>query len=255
MLEGKGDVAFLTREIADRDLATYRAHHDGRSPLVVPVAAGAWNHLGYVDAVAVIVNRANPLSSISFRALDSIFSLSRWRGGPATTQWGQLGLEGAWVDRRIAIMGGGAWRGEESARALTIRRIVLSLPGHRGLWRDAPDGGQESDVVQRVGHDEAAIGFTGMGHLSADVRAVPVMSGDGPAVALDARSAAEGTYPLTRTIDLLIPTDVEGHPSKSALRFALFLLSPRGQSIVADQGDFASLPHRLRAAAMTMLGR
>lgn len=239
-LHGKRDFALLTREIAEADLATFRAAHDGRSPLVLPVAAGNWNRFGYVDAVGVIVHRSNPIRSLSLRQLDAIFSTTRRRGGAEVRTWGDLGLRGNWAARPVKLAGGGGWAAEESARALTIRRIVF---GTGGRWKPAPGSGDDSDVVERVGRDPAAIGFTGMGHLSADVRAIPLTIAGKP-VAPSETSARAGTYPLLRTVDLLIDPPTA---SAATLAFARFLLSDASQAITARQGDVMPLPRGVLA--------
>lgn len=235
-LGGQRDFAFMTREISEPDLAAFRRGHQGRDPVVLPIAAGAWNRFGYVDAVVVIVNRANPLRSISLRNLDSIFSVSRQRGGAAVTVWRQLGITGALGDQPIRIMGSGAWTQTESARALTIRRHVLSAERGAGIWRAVPDGGSEAEVVERVGSDRAAIGFTGAGHLSAAVRALAVEG-----VSATPRSAANGRYPLLRTVDLLFDAPGGAADARTAA-LAAWLLSAKGQAVIARQGDFAPLP-------------
>ena len=85
-LDGQADFAFLTRELAERDLATFRRGHDGADPVIVPVAGGAWNHFGFVDAVVIIVHRANPIRRLSFKQLAAIYSRSR--GGEGAPDWG-----------------------------------------------------------------------------------------------------------------------------------------------------------------------
>ena len=212
----------------------------------------AGDRFGYVDAVAVIVNRANPIRSLSFAQLDAIFSRSRLRGGRAVVTWRDLGLRDALRARPVRLVGGGGWAGEESARALTMRRTVLTVGGRRGVWRPAPDSGGEAEVVERVGGDVAAIGFTGMGHLSNAVRAVPIAGPGRRSVALTAASAASGSYPLLRTVDLLVdPAD----RSAMTWRLARFLLSTTGQAVVAAQDKLAILPPDRLARSRTLVGR
>lgn len=237
-LDGRLAFAFLTREIAEADLARYRAGHDGREPCIVPVAGGNWKRFGYVDAVAFIVNRQNPLRRLSFRQIDSIYASPPLHGGPNARTWGELGLGGSWRHRPIRIKGGDAWSKEESARALTVRRQVLSREGRTGLWTLAPGTGDDQDVVARVAADPEAIGFTGLGHVEGAVRVVAINRDGEPAILPTADTARSGRYPLLRTIDML----VDPHATASAFPFAHFLLSRRGQSVIAQQGDFMKLP-------------
>ncbi|MEO5494977.1 MAG: substrate-binding domain-containing protein [Sphingomonas sp.] len=249
-LEGRADFSFLTREISEADLATFRRSY-GADPVVVPVARGAWDKFGYVDAVAIIVNDANPVRRLTLRQIDTAFSSSRLRGGSGD-DWGALGVS-QWRGRPVHIAGGGAWSGEESARALTIRRHVLSAGGRRGIWRPAPRSGNEADVVARVAADPLAVGYTGVGHIGPGVHAVAVALTDGSAAYLPtAITIASGRYPLARTVDLFLPPKAVCRP-RGSVDFARYVLSPAGQNVVRTLGPFLPLTTRqLRRSALLL---
>lgn len=238
-LEHRTDFAFLTRDIAEADLATYRRTHPG-DPVVIAVANGAWNGFGLVDPVVVIVNRANPLRAITFRQLDGLLSRTRWRGGPAIARWADLGVQG-WGDAPIHVKGGEAWAAEESARALTVRRRVLSLRSRRGEWRLFLGSGRETDVVADVAADPLGIGLTGLGHLAAGVRPLALAAEGGRPTPPTRAAISAGRYPLARTVDLLLPRAPDGCLNPRAQRFAAWLLSPAGQALVRRQGTFLPL--------------
>lgn len=246
-LEGSADFALLTREAAEADLTVFREHHAGRAPFVLPVAAGNWNRFGYVDAVAVIVHRNNPVGSLSLAQLDAVFSTTRWRGHAPVTRWEDVGVALPLGTEPIRVLGGLDWQRQESARALTVRRHVLSVNGQVGSWREVPEGGSEAEVVNRVGRDPAGIGFTGMGHLSDDVRAVPIEQ-----VALTARTARSGSYPLLRTVDLLLDAP-DGRIDPRLRRLARSLLRRATQQAIAAQGDLGPLPRRALGRARRRL--
>lgn len=251
-LEGRLDFAFLTRDLAEADLATFRRHHGGGEPLRLPVAGGSWNRLGHVDPVAVIVHAANPLQSLDLAQLEAIFM-----PGPTTAaaivHWDQLGVE-AWRGRPLRLAGGGAWQAEESARALFLRQQVFARPASARGWRPAPDSGDESDNVARVAADPLAIGFTGLGHLLPGTRALAIAPRAGmDAVAPDLEAVASGRYPLARTVDLLLPRDAQGRLDPAVVRFAAFLLGDRGQAIIAAQGTFLPLDGCRRRQSLAWL--
>jgi phosphate transport system substrate-binding protein len=251
-LEGRADFAFLTREISEADLATFRRSY-GADPVVVPVAGGAWDKLGYVDAVAIIVNDANPVRRLTLRQIDAALSTTRWRGGVGD-DWGALGVP-QWRGRPVHIAGGGAWSGEESARALTIRRHVLSVSGRRGIWRRAPGTGNEADAVARVAADPLAIGFTGVGHIGPGVHAVALALSERAAAYLPTASTiATGRYPLARTVDLLLPPATACR-SPDGIDFARYLLGPAGQNVVRTLGPFLPLTSRQQRRSVLLLAR
>lgn len=248
-LDGRRDFAFLTREIAEEDLTRFRrAHKD--DPVIIPVAGGSWDRFGYVDPVVVIVNAANPIRSLSLAQIDAIFSTSRLRGHAAITDWGAAGVA-EWRGRRVKTMGGDAWSGVESARALSIRRHVLSVGGRVGSWRASPGTGGEADNVERVARDPLAIAFTGAGHILPGTRAVPIVPRPGATPVLPTRDAVvSGRYPLSRTVDLLIARRADGTIAPALAQFAGYLLSKKGQETVAGDDSFLPLTPAQRDRAL-----
>lgn len=252
-LNGRLDFAFLTREIAEADLATYRSAHGGADPVIVPVAGGSWNRFGYVDPVVVIVNEANPLRAIDLMRIDAIFSTSRLRGGRDVTEWGGAGVPG-WRGKPIHIVGADAWSGDESARALFVRRHVLSLGKLRGAWRTVPDSGGEADNVERVARDPLAIGFTGFGHVLPGTRALAIIPHAGARPVEPTRETiASRRYPFARTVDLLLKRRADGCIDPALAAFAMWVIGPEGQAIVTRQGVFLPLTREQTAASRRLL--
>lgn len=78
----------------------------GYEPFRIKVCAAAYILKSHVSAIGVYVNKDNPLTSLSLRKLDAIFSAERRRGYSADiSTWGQLGLTGVWADRPIHLYG------------------------------------------------------------------------------------------------------------------------------------------------------
>src|SRR5688500_3196919 len=55
------------------------------------------------DALAVYVNKDNPLEKATLADIDGAFSKSRRRGGKNVGSWGQIGLTGDWAARPISL--------------------------------------------------------------------------------------------------------------------------------------------------------
>src|SRR5688572_21400074 len=59
-----------------------------------------------VDALAVFVNKDNPIKCLTLAQVDAVFSKSRRRGAKEdVTTWGQLGLTGEWATRPVSLYG------------------------------------------------------------------------------------------------------------------------------------------------------
>ena len=241
-LRGGLDFALLTRELTATDLETYQRGHGG-PPIVIPVARGSFREFGLVDTIVIIVHQDNPLRGLSYAQVDAVYSQSRLHGGTAARVWGDLGLSsGPWSSRPIRALGGGREGEDDSAKAATVRRRVLSIGAARGIWRaDIDAAGRGPDgVAARVAADRNAIGITALGHLVPGVRAVPIsVAASGPFVAPTWRHVVAGRYPLVRTIDLILSRSRKEDPV--LLEFARFLISRQGQEIVRDHGHFLPL--------------
>ena len=167
---GKLDIAFVSRELRPNDIAAFRAKF-GYAPLSVPICGGTYRHYGFLDAVGVFVNQANPLRGISFAQLDSVLSRTRHRGGPPIATWGELGLAGAWADKPIHIYGVKPWNGFEEF----VRQRVLSTPGHRGEWRDGITFAETVfPIAADVAEDPYGIGYAGLAFVDAPVKLLPL---------------------------------------------------------------------------------
>ena len=238
-LLGRIDFAFVSRKLAESDVAMFERNH-GYRPLIIPVAGGSWKSFGFVDPVAVIVNSRNRVRGLSFAQLDAIFSKSRRRGHPPVRLWGQVGAASL-MNQPIHLAGGGSWALEDTARSGVFReRVMLG-----GSWRDDPEAlasGTEQEVPARVAADVFALGFTGLGHLVPGTRALPIARREGDAYVAPTFAAVAGArYPLARTIDLVAARAPGTCLSPELRAFIRYLLGPDGQQSVRAEGHFLPL--------------
>jgi phosphate transport system substrate-binding protein len=180
--------------------------------------------VGY-DGVAVITHPKNPVTALTLAELAALFS-------GEITDWGQLrdGTAGG-----VAVCSRPAYSGTHEfvqgrvlgQRADSARRQFVAT--RRVLEKS-------EQLVEAVGSDPAAIGYVGLGYVKSGVRAIPLReNASAPAVAPEASSVRDGTYPVYRP--LLMYTS--GPPTGAVAAFLRFVLSARGQSIVEKHGFIA----------------
>jgi phosphate transport system substrate-binding protein len=194
----------------------------GYPPLAVPVA---------MDALVVVVNQRNPLTSIDPRQLDALFSVTRLCGAHQVPErWGDLGLHQAeWQQRSIQRYGrnsaSGTW-GFFKQQALCqgdFRNDVAEFPG-------------SAAVVQAVAGDPRSIGYASFGFHLSGVKLLPVITKRGEAVAPDPESIRSGRYPWARPLYLYV-NKVPGKPLPPLLAaFLEQVLSSAGQQRVIEAG-------------------
>jgi phosphate transport system substrate-binding protein len=186
-----------------------------------------------VDALAVFVNKDNPITCMSMAQVDAVFSKSRRRGGKADiTTWGQLGLTGEWASRPISLYG----RNSASGTYGFFKEHTLKNGDYKDSVKEQPGS---ASVVQGVTVDRFAMGYSGIGYATAGVRAVPLTEKDGgKCVEATADNSYSGAYPLARFLFVYV-NKTPGKPLDPLVReFARLMLSREGQEAVVKDGYF-----------------
>jgi phosphate transport system substrate-binding protein len=189
-----------------------------------------------VDALAVFVNKDNPLKCMSFDQVDGVFSKSR-RGGAKedVKTWGQLGLTGDWAARPVSLFG----RNSASGTYGFFKEHVMKNGDYKDEVKEQPGS---AAVVQGVTVDRFAMGYSGIGYTTAGVRAVPLSEKAGGACTdATAANAYSGKYPLSRFLFVYI-NRAPGKPLDPLTReFMKFVLAKPGQEVVIKDGFFPIL--------------
>jgi phosphate transport system substrate-binding protein len=186
-----------------------------------------------VDALAVFVNKDNPIKCLTMEQADAIFSKSRRQGYKEDIKtWGQLGLTGDWASRPISLFG----RNSASGTYGFFKEHILKNGDYKDAVKEQPGS---ASVVQGVTVDRYAIGYSGIGYATAGVRAVPLAEKAGAAcVDATADNAYAGKYPLARFLYVY----VNKAPNKSLdplmREFVRFMFTKQGQEAVIKDGYF-----------------
>src|SRR6185503_13438159 len=146
-----------------------------------------------VDALAIFVNKDNPIKCLTLAQADAIFSKSRRQGGKDdVTTWGQLGLTGDWASKPISLYG----RNSASGTYGFFKEHTLKNGDFKDSVKEQPGS---AAVVQGITVDRFGAGYSGIGYATAGVRAVPLAEKEGgKCVEATADNAYSGSYPLAR---------------------------------------------------------
>jgi len=194
----------------------------GYKPTEIPVA---------VDALAVFANKDNPVKGLTMKQVDGIFSSSRKSGGEDITTWGQLGLTGEWANRPISLYG----RNSASGTYGFFKDHALAKGDYKATVKEQPGS---SAVVQGIASDISAIGYSGIGYKTSDVRALPIAGADGKFVEADYENSLSGDYPLARFLYVYVNKKPGQPMDKLTLEFIKYVLSKGGQEVVVKDGYF-----------------
>jgi phosphate transport system substrate-binding protein len=238
LIEGAANFGPMSRMMNAKEIEAFEKKY-GYKPTPVPVA---------IDALAVYVNKDNPIPGLSIPQLDAIMSATRKCGGKEDiTKWGQVGMTGEWASRNIALYGRNSVSGTYGyfkERALCkgdFKRNVAEQPG-------------SASVVQSVTGQINAIGYSGIGYKTSGVRAIPLAKKDGePFVEADATHAIDGTYPLARVLYVYVNKRPNQPLAPLEREFVKLVLSKQGQEVVIKDG-FVPMPAAMAAKALVDLG-
>jgi phosphate transport system substrate-binding protein len=182
------------------------------------------------DALAIWVNKDNPIEKLTFAQVDGIFSKTRKRGGKAVNTWGQLGLTGDWASRPISLYG----RNSASGTYGFFKEHTLMNGDYKDTVKEQPGS---ASVVQGVTEDRFGIGYSGIGYRTSGVKPVKLAEKDGGEFFDGAyENVTSGKYPLSRFLYIYI-NKAPGKPVDPIVaEFVKLILSKDGQEVVVKDG-------------------
>jgi phosphate transport system substrate-binding protein len=213
----------------------YGSKKDPVAALIIRVGHGSLNPAAKMSPLGIIVNKSNPLPSLTVEQVASIFSTGSGTGD--TTNWTQLGMTGALADKPIHPTGlyWDAYQRPEDPYMgeYMMYRKMGAFPG----YVFSPNYEQflhYSDVVKKVATDPLAVGIVALNKADASVRVVPIVEADGHT--LSTGSAADliaDRYPYARDLYIYIRRE-PGTPFDPLVKeYMRMVLSKQGQQIVA----------------------
>jgi phosphate transport system substrate-binding protein len=219
----------------DTELQAFEKKY-GYPPLAIPVA---------IDALAVFVNKDNPIKQLSIPQVDAIFSSTVLCGNfNEINTWGDLEItDPQFASKPIQLFG----RNSVSGTYGYFKEKALCKGDYKKSVNEQPGS---SAVVQSVSESVNGIGYSGIGYKTAGVRAVPLSAeNDSEAVEATSENAISGKYPLSRYLYIYV-NKAPGKPLSNMEReFLRMVLSQEGQAIVIKDG-YIPLPSAAEKKAM-----
>lgn len=221
LIAGTSQLGPMSREMKSAEIDSFEQKF-GYKPTQVRVA---------VDALAVFIHKDNPLTCLTLTQIDGMFSKGRLSGSPAITTWGQLGLKGEWADKPISLFG----RNSASGTYGYFKEVTMLNGDYSDSVKEQPGS---SAVVQGVAADKYAIGYSGIGYKTADVKAVDIADRNGQCQAANQQNAYTGAYSIARFLYIYVNKNPSEALSPLLGEFFSFVLSKDGQQDTSKDGYF-----------------
>lgn len=221
LIAGTAQLGPMSRPMKAAEIDQFEAKF-GYKPTAIRVA---------VDTLAVFVNKDNPVPCLSLAQLDSMFSVTRNLGGPAINTWDQAGGTGDFAGKPISLFG----RNAASGTYGYFKEVAMGNGDYRDTVKEQPGS---SAVVQGVAADKFAIGYSGIGYKTADVRAVAVSGPNGQCFEPTQENAYKGSYPITRFLYIYVNKNPSAPLDPVLREFFKFILSADGQDDTNKDGYY-----------------
>ena len=232
LIEGTAQFGPMSRAMKSKEIDEFEKAF-GYKPTEVPTS---------IDALAVFVNKDNPIECLTIEQVDAVFSKNRKCGGAEDiATWGQLGLTGDWANVPISMYG----RNSASGTYGYFKKKALCKGDYKNTVKEQPGS---ASVVQGITEDKGGIGYSGIGYITSGVKAIQLAKKDGCAEP-NLENIVSKKYPLGRYLYLYVNKKPNEQLDPLRLEFLKYVLSKEGQEVVVKDG-YLPLPADVDAKIM-----
>jgi len=234
LTEATSSLGPMSRKMKDKERDAFEKKY-GYKPTAIPVA---------IDALAVYVNKENPIIGLTLPQVDAIMSSTRKCGHDVNIiNWGQAGLAGSWTDKSIQLYG----RNSVSGTYGYFKKKALCKGDFKSNVNEQPGS---ASVVQSITSSVNGIGYSGIGYKTSGVKAIPLAKKPGgDFVEATPENAVAGTYPLSRFLYIYVNKQPNKPLAPLEQEFFKMVLSKTGQQVVIKDG-YIPLPTKVVEKAL-----
>ncbi len=230
LTEGVSQLGPMSRKMKNKEEEAFEKKY-GYKPTAIRVA---------IDALAVYVNKDNPISCLSIPEVDAIFSSTRkCKHSEDITQWGQVLINPSaeWKNRSIQLYG----RNSVSGTYGYFKKKALCKGDYKENVNEQPGS---ASVVQSVTSSDNGIGYSGIGYKTSGVKAIALSKKGGnqlKCVKPTEINVISGKFPLARALYVYVNKEPNKPLSPIVKEFLKMVLSRQGQQVVEKDG-YVALP-------------
>ena len=209
LIQGIVDIANASRKMKAAEKAQAEGN-TGKEPI-------EWI-VGY-DAMAIYVHKDNPIEEITLEQLAQIYG-----EGGTVDKWSQLGITVDGPDEIVRVS-----RQNSSGTYFFFRENVLNKNDFK---LGSIDQSGSKDVVELVSRTVGAIGYSGMGYKTDEVKFVKIKNEAGQAFLPTLENVVAEKYSLARPLHMY----TLGQPTGHVKAYMDWIFADAGQAIVQDSG-------------------
>lgn len=212
LINGHVEIATTSRPLKSQEVRQI-VSRSGKQPVMFLVG---------LDAISVVVHPLNPVHGLSMQQLAGIY------GREGTIQrWSDLGVVVPGCENQEIVL---VSRKNNSGTYYLFQQDLLAANAH--FQRNMEDVEDSEAVVQQVAQTPCAIGYVGMGFVTAAVKTLCITKKSGSCVPPTVASTIEKRYPLARNLYMV----TLGPPNETVNKYVQWVLGPVGQEILKKSG-------------------
>lgn len=222
LIKDEAEIGHMSRAMNEKELDAFKARF-GHAPIGVVVS---------FDALAIYVNRRNPIKKLTIQQLDAMYGSKRLAGAEKSIDgWWDLGMRESkvwkyWVRPYT--------RDENSGSRAFFMEHVLQKGG---TFKEGVRVKDQMGIMEVVGRDINAIGYGPESYRNPLVRMVPLvgLASDKPYLPT-LENIQSGRYPLSRSLYFYVNREPGKALPPTVQAFLAFVLSGKGQEISKGYG-------------------
>ena len=223
LTQGTASIGPMSRLLTAQEIDAFTRVH-GYEPTTFIVA---------IDAIAIYVERNNPIRGLTLREVDSLFSVTRFCGGEKDIEvWNDIGVTKFGESQNIQLYG----RNSASGTYDLFKQIGLCNGDYSKRVNEMPSS---ASVVQSVASSVGGIGYAALGYKNANVKALGISINNSDFYLPTPENLREKQYPFTRFLYIIANKPPDKPLGTLERTFLKFVLSDEGQSIVSENGYYA----------------
>lgn len=212
----------------------YGSKKEPIAALVIRVAHGSLNPAAKMSPLGIVVNKSNPIRSLTKEQVAAIFTTGSGEGD--VVNWSQIGMGGALAGKPIHPTGlywDNYMRPEDpNVGEYFMYRHTGPYPG----YVFSPNYEQYlrySEVTQKVAADPLAIGMVALNKVTPNVRVVPIVNRHGQLTTGTPAELKANAYPYSRDLYIYVRREPGSAFDPLVKEYLKMVLSREGQQAVA----------------------
>lgn len=226
LTQGTATIGPMSRAMTATEISRFTKKY-GYPPTTLIVA---------VDAIAIYVEKNNPLKSLSLEQVDALFSVTRFCGSPKKIDtWSDIGVTKFGENRKVLLYG----RNSASGTYDLFKKQALCEGDFKATVNELPGS---SSVVLSIASSVGGLGYAALGHVDDNVKALSIgtkMQDEIFYVEPNTDNITSGKYPFSRYLYIVVNKPPNSDLPVLERAFLTFILSDEGQKMVNENGYYS----------------